>query len=158
MRSFGRSSRLGQRGSAAVETALVVTFVLTPLLMFALETFSYRRNISTLSREGYAVAVSLATTPDTPRTDSEIETAFAGIVAAGGAVDVASHCSCTGTLGAGAAGYTLLACTSACPSGEKITWKRVRLSQTYTPMFSTFFVGSGTASAEFLIATEIGAF
>ncbi len=143
----GRSARTSERGSVFVEAALVMTLVLVPLLLGALN-FGRAFYVSIEMANAARVAAQFGS----QNTITQQNTAAVATVAKNEAPDVSASCGagktcwvatyplaewgCECSNQATFAGGTLNSNSCSCPGGHAVSFVRVTTKATYTPMFN----------------------
>jgi Flp pilus assembly protein TadG len=142
----GHSARTSERGSSLVEVALVMIFVLVPLLLGAIN-FGRAFYASIEIANAARVAAQFGSQNTTDQQSTFVKT-----VAQNEAPDVSSSCGAGKTCWVSTyplaewgcecsnqstfAGGTLSSNSCSCPSGHAVSFVRVTTKATYTPMFT----------------------
>lgn len=138
-------------GSAAVETALTFAFFLAPMLAYGVELYSFKTRTAVMNRESYQVAMILAGSPDANRTDAEIINTYRQTFPdLNDLINVTSYCACMSQLASYQPGDALADCENSCPPSERIIWKKVSITRTYTPLIDAKFTGDAKLKAAHL--------
>lgn len=131
------------RGAVAIETALTLTLLLVPMLLYGMELYAYKSGTAQMNRDSYTVALSLAASPDEDRTDNQIISAYRQIFPdSADQISVVTYCTCESALQAYTRTESQNSCESSCPSSQKITWKKVTVKRTYDPLVNSALVGN----------------
>lgn len=151
MRKTFRQLTNRQDGSIAIETALVITLVLAPMLFYGVELYSYKTRSAELARDSYSVAMALAANPDDTRTDEDIIGTYRQTFPENtDLITVTSYCTCGSSLQSYTKTGAQSSCESSCPSSTKLVWKKVTVRRDYEAMINARLLGNKKLKASHL--------
>lgn len=141
-------SFVSSRGSITIETALVMGLMLSPMLLYGAELYSFKSRQAEMNRQSYSVAVALAATPDPARTDQQIIAAYrTSFPAQSDNISVISYCTCANALQSYVKTQNQNSCSSDCPGSAKLVWKKVTVTRSYEALVHPGLIGNATLRA-----------